>query len=79
MLLLPPPCFSLVVVEGCTKSLKRMHKLMLRRIQWAQPPDLGPGEDAAEEEEEDKLPNRCDLVWEVRGTGWVVGWKRVAL
>lgn len=26
--------FSLVVVEGCSKSIRRYKKLMLRRIKW---------------------------------------------
>ena len=33
------PDFSVVVVEGCAKSLKRYHKLMLRRIDWSQRPE----------------------------------------
>ena len=41
-----------------------------RGKQQTQPAKLGPGEDAVEEEE-DKLPNRCDLAWEVRGAGEV--------
>jgi hypothetical protein len=68
MLLVAKPSFSLVVVEGCRKSLKRMHKLMLRRIDWeAQPLGAGPGagpgaegeggggEEGAQEEEEEEL------------------------
>ncbi|GMH37612.1 hypothetical protein BSKO_05485 [Bryopsis sp. KO-2023] len=62
--------FSLVVVEGCPKSIKRYKKLMLRRIKWKK------SEDQEEEEAEGKnaagnsagvkakTSNACYLVWE---------------
>lgn len=73
-MLVCPGSFSLVVVEGCPKSIKRYHKLMLRRIDWNATPLPQPGED---EEQEDaapagdgeaggKPPNSCHLVWQVR-------------
>jgi U4/U6 small nuclear ribonucleoprotein PRP3 len=72
-MLVCPSAFSLVVVEGVPKALKRYHKLMLRRINWAEAPAAaadGAGED---EEEEggaaDKQANSCHLVWEVRVGG----------
>ncbi|GBF89299.1 hypothetical protein Rsub_02176 [Raphidocelis subcapitata] len=51
------PEFSVVVVEGCAKSLKRYHKLMLRRIDWTQKPEPRGGAAAGgdeEDEDEDK-------------------------
>ncbi|KAF6262765.1 pre-mRNA processing factor 3-domain-containing protein [Scenedesmus sp. NREL 46B-D3] len=72
IMLLCPGTFNLVVVEGCPKSLKRYHKLMLRRIDWNATPLPQPGdeeEDAADALEveactEIKPPNSCHLVWE---------------
>eukprot|EP00882_Tetradesmus_deserticola_P023063 GHRQ01025094.1.p2 GENE.GHRQ01025094.1~~GHRQ01025094.1.p2 ORF type:complete len:166 (+),score=42.04 GHRQ01025094.1:1068-1565(+) len=70
IMLLCPGTFNLVVVEGCPKSLKRYHKLMLRRIDWNATPLPQPGEeeddaaDAAEAVAEDKPNNSCHLVWE---------------
>lgn len=73
MLVCPSP-FSLVVVEGCPKSMKRYHKLMLRRIDWnAKPLDAeGDGlEDEGDEdnEQQSKTINTCHLVWQV----WTMG------
>ncbi|KAL4423323.1 hypothetical protein ABPG77_006118 [Micractinium sp. CCAP 211/92] len=57
-----PGSFSLVIVEGSTKTLRRYEKLMLRRIDWQAGRE--------EEEEEDaegkppKPPNYCKLVWQ---------------
>lgn len=53
-----PNQFSLVVVEGGPKTLRRYEKLMLRRINWnpAQ-------EDAGEEGAPPGPPNYCHLVW----------------
>uniref|UniRef100_A0A7S1SMC0 Uncharacterized protein n=1 Tax=Tetraselmis chuii TaxID=63592 RepID=A0A7S1SMC0_9CHLO len=49
--------FSLVVVEGTAKAIKRYSKLMLGRIDWnARPED--------EDGEEDRPENRCILVWQ---------------
>eukprot|EP00854_Cymbomonas_tetramitiformis_P019443 gene19443-23249_t len=47
--------FSLVVVEGTFKALKRYSKLMLRRIDWEEGKDL-------DDEEGEK--NVCVLVWQ---------------
>lgn len=70
-----PAAFSLVVVEGVPKALKRYHKLMLRRIKWAE--DTAAAQEEAEEEggggddaaagdgAGDKPANSCHLVWEV--------------
>lgn len=73
-MLVCPSAFSLVVVEGVPKALKRYHKLMLRRIDWTEAPTAPggqQGEGEAEEEDEggppaDKPANSCHLVWEVR-------------
>ena len=48
---------SLVVVEGCSKSVVRYKKLMLKRIQWD---SWIAGEDAPEDLE----GNSCALLWE---------------
>jgi len=75
-MLVCPSSFSLVVVEGVPKALKRYHKLMLRRINWAEAPAAAAaaaaagGEEEAEDEETDaadKPANSCHLVWEVCG------------
>lgn len=47
--------FSLVVVEGTFKALKRYSKLMLRRIDWEEGKDL---------DDEDVERNVCVLVWQ---------------
>ncbi|XP_022765252.1 protein RDM16-like isoform X3 [Durio zibethinus] len=51
---------SVVVVEGGSKSIKRYGKLMLRRISWAE----AVKEEEAGDEDEDKPPNKCVLVWQ---------------
>eukprot|EP00877_Chromochloris_zofingiensis_P011346 jgi/Chrzof1/6465/Cz18g12030.t1 len=62
--------FALVIVEGCRKSIKRYHKLLLRRIDWnARGDDLAVTAPGADEDDEgadvaDKPPNSCYLVWE---------------
>lgn len=53
--------FSVVVVEGGSKSIKRYGKLMLRRINWAAKLEK---DDEEEDEEEEKPPNKCVLVWQ---------------
>ncbi|GMH10506.1 hypothetical protein Nepgr_012347 [Nepenthes gracilis] len=53
--------FSVVVVEGGSKSIKRYGKLMLRRINWAAKLE---NEDQGEEEDEEKPANSCVLVWQ---------------
>ncbi|XP_074286723.1 protein RDM16 isoform X2 [Silene latifolia] len=53
--------FSVVAVEGGMKSIKRYAKLMLRRIDWAAKLDK---EDEEEDNEEEKVANRCVLVWQ---------------
>jgi U4/U6 small nuclear ribonucleoprotein PRP3 len=73
IMVLCPGTFNLVVVEGCPKSLKRYHKLMLRRIDWNATPLPQPGKDDEDADDgdvvgagaEDKAPNNCHLVWEV--------------
>lgn len=66
--LLMTPDFSLVIVEGCNKATKRYAKLMLRRIDWAAPPPVKADQDGKvddndmEEDEDEREPNRCDLV-----------------
>lgn len=52
--------FSVVVVEGGSKSIKRYGKLMLRRINWAAKLE---NEDE-EDEDDEKPPNKCVLVWQ---------------
>jgi len=64
------PGFSLVVIEGGPKGLRRYKKLMLRRMKWN--PDEE--DDTKEKEEKEgaetinveaaKKINRCDLIWE---------------
>ena len=49
--------FSLVVVEGCSKSVVRYKKLMLKRIQWD-------AWIAGEEAPADMEGNNCKLLWE---------------
>ncbi|XP_021722299.1 protein RDM16-like isoform X1 [Chenopodium quinoa] len=53
--------FSVVVVEGGSKSIKRYGKLMLRRIDWAAKLE---NEDEEEDDDEEKPPNKCVLVWQ---------------
>ncbi|GAB2286753.1 Protein rdm16 [Dionaea muscipula] len=53
--------FSVVVVEGGTKSIKRYGKLMLKRINWSAKVENEEGED---DEDEDKPDNKCVLVWQ---------------
>ena len=48
--------FTLVVVEGCSKSIIRYKKLMLKRIDWNA---CLPGE-----EQEGQRENSCKLLWE---------------
>lgn len=52
---------TVVVVEGGSKSIKRYGKVMLRRINWANAVK-DEGED--EDEQDDKPPNKCLLVWQ---------------
>ncbi|XVE99441.1 hypothetical protein REPUB_Repub03eG0198000 [Reevesia pubescens] len=52
---------SVVVVEGGSKSIKRYGKLMLRRINWA---EAVKEEDEDGDEDEEKPPNKCVLVWQ---------------
>lgn len=62
------PSFSLVIVEGSSKSVKAYSRLMLVRIPWTE--SSAPREGGAEEVkmEEGKggglEDNRCDKVWE---------------
>ncbi|XP_048494907.1 protein RDM16 isoform X2 [Beta vulgaris subsp. vulgaris] len=55
--------FSVVVVEGGSKSIKRYGKLMLRRINWAAKLET---EDEEEDEDEENPANQCLLVWQGR-------------
>ncbi|XP_045815219.1 protein RDM16-like isoform X1 [Trifolium pratense] len=52
---------SVVVVEGCSKSIKRYGKLMLRRINWS---DLSKEKEENEDSDDEKPPNKCVLVWQ---------------
>ncbi|KAK6228087.1 Small nuclear ribonucleoprotein Prp3 [Theobroma cacao] len=52
---------SVVVVEGGSKSIKRYGKLMLRRINWT---EAVKEEDKDGDEDEEKPPNKCVLVWQ---------------
>ncbi|KAL3521009.1 hypothetical protein ACH5RR_019158 [Cinchona calisaya] len=54
---------SVVVVEGCPKSIKRYGKLMLRRIDWAAAAVKNEGEDE-DEDIGDAPVNKCMLVWQ---------------
>jgi hypothetical protein len=57
--------YSIVLVEGVSKALKRYSKLMLRRIDWDDGRD-DEEEAAAEEGRQPREPNQCVLVWQVR-------------
>jgi U4/U6 small nuclear ribonucleoprotein PRP3 len=57
--------FSIVIVEGGLKSVRRYEKLMMRRIDWNVKLDSA---DAAASEDEDKAEdaqqrNKCTCVW----------------
>lgn len=56
--LIVPDRMALVVVEGCSKSQNRYHKLMTRRINWNMRKENGV--DVVDEEG----PDRCALVWQ---------------
>lgn len=56
-LLMEEEAFSMVIVEGMSKALKRYMKLMLRRIDWNEGKD--------DDEEDAGEPNKCVLVWQV--------------
>ncbi|KAK8629685.1 hypothetical protein V6N13_078518 [Hibiscus sabdariffa] len=51
---------SVVVVEGGSKPIKRYGKLLLRRINWAE----AVNENDDGDEDEEKPPNKCVLVWQ---------------
>lgn len=51
---------NLVIVEGGLKSIRKYKKLMSNRIKW----NAVEEEEDEGENEEPKIPNRCDLVWE---------------
>eukprot|EP01112_Ceratiomyxa_fruticulosa_P002448 TRINITY_DN12561_c0_g1_i1.p1 TRINITY_DN12561_c0_g1~~TRINITY_DN12561_c0_g1_i1.p1 ORF type:complete len:385 (-),score=76.01 TRINITY_DN12561_c0_g1_i1:790-1944(-) len=56
---------NLVIAEGGFKSIKKFKKLMLSRIDWANPPpSLETKSDAMGGESVSKGPNKCVLVWE---------------
>ncbi|XP_011623805.1 protein RDM16 isoform X1 [Amborella trichopoda] len=52
--------FSVVVVEGGSKSIKRYGKLMLRRINWA----AAVSNEEEGDDKEDAPVNKCLLVWQ---------------
>lgn len=54
---------SVVVVEGCPKSVKRYGKLMLKRIDWAAA-GKNEGEDEDKDGGGDAPANKCVLVWQ---------------
>lgn len=56
------PRFSLVVVEGGSKSINFYKKLMLRRIDWTTYEK--PKDSNGSEEFEDLSQNKCSIVWE---------------
>jgi len=67
------PKFSMVIVEGGPKALRKYKTLLLRRIKWGgnqtQEEEKDSDEESADEkkkENADKVEagNRCDLVWE---------------
>ncbi|KAL4522820.1 hypothetical protein Ndes2526B_g00850 [Nannochloris sp. 'desiccata'] len=67
-----PGAFSVIVVEGGPKTLRRYEKLMLRRIDWSGAGKNVNEEQGSEEDEEDrngddtdrtKSRNYCHLVW----------------
>lgn len=49
---------TLVVVEGCSKSQNRYHKLMTRRINWAL------AKEGDEDVVDESAGNQCHLVWQ---------------
>jgi U4/U6 small nuclear ribonucleoprotein PRP3 len=54
--------FSIVIIEGGLKSVRRYDKLMTRRIAW----NLTLDSDGREEEPEEGAPqNKCTCVWKV--------------
>ena len=53
--------FCLVVVEGCSKSIKRYCKLMLNRIKWLEAVVRSEND---EEDAEEEATNYCQLVWQ---------------
>jgi U4/U6 small nuclear ribonucleoprotein PRP3 len=62
-----PGLFSVVVVEGGVKTLRRYEKLMLKRIQWNAP--FHNNDDGDNDEQDDngdetgRKKNSCHLVW----------------
>jgi U4/U6 small nuclear ribonucleoprotein PRP3 len=66
-----PGAFSVIVVEGGPKTLRRYEKLMLRRIDWSKAGKNGNEEEESEEDEfgdgddnnRKKSRNYCYLVW----------------
>ncbi|KAI3883296.1 hypothetical protein MKX03_003440 [Papaver bracteatum] len=55
--------FTVVVVEGGNKSIKRYGKLMLERIKWAETV-RNEEEDSMAEDDDDKPVNKCVLLWQ---------------
>uniref|UniRef100_A0A7S0T3W0 Uncharacterized protein n=1 Tax=Mantoniella antarctica TaxID=81844 RepID=A0A7S0T3W0_9CHLO len=66
--------FSIVIVEGGLKSVRRYEKLMMRRIDWNIKLDAAAAEDQHEDEEEDGAENKCTCVW--KGTSPKMAFKK---
>jgi len=47
------PNFSVIVIEGGPKAIRRYKKLMLRRIKWEDLETVDP-----------EISNKCELIWE---------------
>jgi U4/U6 small nuclear ribonucleoprotein PRP3 len=56
------PSFSLIVVEGGPKAIRKYKKLMMRRVNWNIKPE---GQEDDDDEDDPKAgPNNCHIVWE---------------
>jgi len=57
--------FSVVIVEGTEKSVRRYDKLMMRRINWNAKLNDNDGDDM---DAEDEKKNKCTRVWKGTST-----------
>jgi len=55
--------FTIVIVEGTAKSVRRYDKLMLRRIDWSAKLNENTDMDV-----DDEKPNKCTCVWKGSST-----------
>jgi len=52
------PRFSVIVIEGGPKAIRKYKKLMLKRIKWEELEAVDP------EDYKKKVKNHCELIWE---------------